>query len=398
MVLSTYCEAFEKIGIYLKKIKVAISAEDSLFCCNRILNPDWARKFPGASWLPILQSQLEPEFEVVTADVALSHVCEGYWNAEDILVIQHVHDNVACSLIERGTFPLAITCFESPLYVGKFYDNVAQFAPHFKFRILFSGLHALYNSKGGVNHQATFPSYFQSDLDCKILPLDQRKFLVAVIGNKYVVSPTYQFSTSPLQCYWWLRKRLAQFIYNSFSSKKFPVHKVQLQDTRLELISFFMEKGLLDLYGKGWDVLRNLPPKWQKKLSPIFKSFPPQPCENKLETIRNYRYGLCVENAKFPGYVTEKIIDCLVAGVIPLYMGAPDIEKYIPPSCFVDLRQYSNLDDVLTDLQSMTESDALLMIKSGQEFLQSDIGRNYSYEGFANFMANIIRSKSKMTL
>ena len=314
----------------MRTIKVAISAEDDLFRCNRILNLDWAKKFPGASWLPMLKKNLEPDFEVVTADIALSHVQQGYWSAEDIVVIQHVHDDVAHALVEKGALPLAITCFESPLYVGQFYDSVAQIAPRFKYRILFSGLHALYKTDASINHQATFPSYFLNDLNNPILPWGQRKFLVAVIGNKYVVSPSFPFVNSPMEWYWWLRKRVAQLTYKSKSSRRFPVQKVQLQDMRLELIAFFMKKGLLDLYGKGWDILRNLPPKWQKKLPPIFNANPPQACDSKLETIRHYRYDLCIENAKFPGYVTEKIIDCLVTGVIPLYMGAPDVEQYIP--------------------------------------------------------------------
>jgi hypothetical protein len=274
---------------------------------------------------------------------------------------------------------------------------VSEIAPHFKFRVLFSGLHELYQTNVGVNHNAIFPSYSLNDLDRKILPLDQRKFLVAVIGNKYVISPSYQFSTSPLECYWWLRKRLALFIYKSFSSRKFPVYKVNLQDMRLELIDFFMKNGFLDLYGKGWDVLRNLPPKWQKKLPPIFKANPPQPCDNKLETISHYRYGLCIENAKFPGYVTEKIIDCLVTGVIPLYMGAPDVEQYIPAECFVDLRKYANWNDLLTYLQSMSEEEALAMIGCGQEFLRSEKGRRFSYEGFSEFMHDIIRTECGST-
>lgn len=380
----------------MQKIKVAISAEDSLFRCNRILNKNWARKFPGASWIPLLKEKLDQDFDVVTADVALSHVKQGFWAVEDVVVIQHVHDNVANCLVEMGATPLAIMCFESPLYVGEFYDNVSEIAPRFKFRILFSGLHELYQAEIGVNHPATFPSYFLNDLNNKIIPWDKRRFLVAVIGNKYVVPSKFSLSIKPREWYHWLRNTIARNIYKSYSSNKFPVHKVQLQEMRLELIAFFMRKGLLDLYGKGWDSLRNLPTKWQKCLPPIFKSHPPQSCENKLETIRNYRYGLCIENAKFPGYVTEKIIDCLVAGVIPLYMGAPDIEKHIPTSCFVDLRKYDNIEDLLSYLQSMSQEEALKIITNGQEFLRSEAANGFSYEGFANIMEDIVRSEYRI--
>lgn len=372
---------------------IAVSAEPNLFKLNRILNSNWAKKFPGASWLPLLKRYLEPDFDVVTADVAIDHVQRGYWDAKDVIVIQHVHDDCAQALVKKGALPLVLTCFESPLYVGEFYDCVAEIAPHFEHRIFFSGLHALYQIGAGKSHQVTFPSYFLKDLNNPILPWKQRKFMAAVIGNKYVVASCCPPLSSPMEWVWWLLKKAAQLRSGLITSRKFPVKKVQLQDVRLETIAFFMERGLLDLYGTRWNRLRNLPPRWQRRLRPIFRIYPPQSCENKLETIRNYRYGLCVENAQFPGYVTEKLIDCLVAGVIPLYMGAPDVGQYIPAGCFVDMRKYSSWADLLEYLQAMPEEGAAAMIACGREFLESDKGRSYSYEGFAEFMANIVRTK-----
>ncbi len=343
----------------------------------------------------MLKRNLEPDFEVVTADIALSHVEQGYWDARDIAVIQHVHDHVADTLVKKGALPLAITCFESPLYAGEFYDRVAEIAPRFKYRILFSGLHALYSAASGADLQATFPSYFLQDLSGPITPWSQRRFMVAVIGNKYVPPDCCPSITSPAEWYRWLRKRVAQLGMGrkSFASSRFSVRNVQLQEVRLDLIAFFMERDLLDLYGKGWDGLRNLPPRWQKKLPPIFNRHPPQSCANKLETIRPYQYGLCIENAQFPGYVTEKIIDCLVAGVIPLYMGAPDIDHYIPPGSYIDLRKYRDWEALLADLQAMPEDRAMAMIECGRDFLHSEEGGRYSYEGFAEFMQGIVRAE-----
>lgn len=373
--------------------KVAISAEPDVFRYNRILDENWARKFPGASWLPLLKKNLAPDFDVVTADVALDDVQQGVCDAKDVVVIQHAHDDCAQALVKKGALPLVLTCFESPLYVGEFYDRVAEIANHFEHRVLFSGLQAYCERGAGENHQVTFPSYFLHDLNKPILPWMQRKFMVAVIGNKYVAASCCPSLSAPMEWVWWLLKKATQWRSGLVASRRFPVKQVQLQDVRLEIIAFFMERGLLDLYGTRWNRLRNLPPRWQRRLRPIFRTYPPQSCENKLETIRSYRYGLCFENAQFPGYVTEKLIDCLVAGVIPLYMGAPDIGQYIPAGCFVDLRKYSSWADLLEYLQAMPEEDAMTMIACGREFLESDKGRSYSYEGFAEFMANIVRTK-----
>ena len=46
-----------------------------------------------------------------------------------------------------------------------------------------------------------------------------------------------------------------------------------------------------------------------------------QPIDNKLETIKDYKYSICVENSYHPGYVTEKLIDGYLANTIPIYWG-----------------------------------------------------------------------------
>lgn len=371
-------------------MKVAISAEEPLFRQNRILVTGWAKKYPGASWLPLLRQYLCGECEVVTADVAFDHVKYGYLKSEDVIVIQHGSDPIAHALIESGALPLVLTCFESPLYIGEFYNNISSIASIFKYRILFSGLHNRYESKFGTNYQVTFPSYYLENIGKYHSDWDERKFIVAVIGNKYVVPACCPSLYRPLEFSWWIRKKIAQLVFGTLSKNSFPVKDLQLQDMRLEYISFFMSHGLLDLYGKGWDSLRNLPPRWQKKLAILLEGNSVNPCENKLETIKNYKYGLCIENAKLPGYVTEKIIDCLVSKVIPVYMGAPDIEKYIPKTCFININDFNTPDDLLNYLKSISYSDARLMIDSGQEFLLSDKGKQYSYEGFSHFIANLV--------
>jgi len=379
-----------------KKMKLAISAEDDLFQLGRILDKRWAKKYPGASWLPLLYDYLKSDFEIVTADVALDHVTQGFWKSADMIVIQHGDDAIAHQLIEKGAFPLALTCFESPLYINDFYHKISTIATRFKYRILFSGLHELYNADSGVNYHTTFPSYFLADLDMNMVSWENRKFMVAVIGNKYVIPMCCPKSYLPTEWLWWFKKIIAKFLYQSTSSGKYNTTKLQLQDYRLKLISYFLQKNVLDLFGKGWGTLRNLPPRWQSILKPSLTKYPAKQCENKLDTIQEYKFGLCIENAQFPGYITEKIIDCFVAGVIPLYMGAPDIDKYIPKSCFVDLRDYNNIDELMEYLQSMSDNDASEIITCGQQFLLSDKGRLYSYEGFAEFMASIVRAESKV--
>lgn len=52
--------------------------------------------------------------------------------------------------------------------------------------------------------------------------------------------------------------------------------------------------------------------------------------EYKDEALLPYRFHLCFENSGVPGLWTEKIADPILGYAVPIYAGAPDIEKFFP--------------------------------------------------------------------
>ncbi|HEX2853357.1 MAG TPA: glycosyltransferase family 10 [Opitutaceae bacterium] len=60
-----------------------------------------------------------------------------------------------------------------------------------------------------------------------------------------------------------------------------------------------------------------------------------QPIPDKWDGIAPYRYAIAVENHSAPHYWTEKIMDCFLAGTMPIYFGAPNIADYFPAESFV---------------------------------------------------------------
>ena len=51
--------------------------------------------------------------------------------------------------------------------------------------------------------------------------------------------------------------------------------------------------------------------------------------EDKIATLSGYKYSLVVENSN--EYLSEKLVDVLLAGTFPLYVG-PDLESFGLPS------------------------------------------------------------------
>lgn len=50
----------------------------------------------------------------------------------------------------------------------------------------------------------------------------------------------------------------------------------------------------------------------------------------KLEVIRRYKFYLAFENSNSLDYVSEKMFQALYMGVVPIYMGAPNVDEFLP--------------------------------------------------------------------
>jgi hypothetical protein len=96
--------------------------------------------------------------------------------------------------------------------------------------------------------------------------------------------------------------------------------------------------------------------------------------DSKLDTFKKYRYALCFENLYHPiwsqGYLTEKMIDCMVADCVPVYYGCSNIESYVPENCFIDFRQFQSFAELDHFLAGLTDDDYLRYVKNIRSFLR----------------------------
>lgn len=353
---------------------IAFCTDATVFNNNQIFNKDCIDKYPGSRWVSQLANLASDNgLEVLTGDLVISKLKAKEIKASNVLIVQEENAYHGKILIELGAIPLAIFCLESPLFVSGFYALLKNNTLAFKNRILFRGAMTV-SLTAGLNYPAYFPSYNLKELTKNSIPWSNRKFLVMVAANKYWKIRRNYFRS--------FIARLRDFILQKKSYLTQDIINSQLHDKRLELIDFFGRNESIDLYGSGWTNLQNLPNKW-KKLESIITKLNPVPCNNKNEVISEYKFVLCFENMSYPGYVTEKIIDCLKAGVIPIYMGAPDITDFVPKSCFIDLREFDDYAKLLNFLQNLSPEVAEKMLESGFCFLQSEQGTRFTYENFA---------------
>jgi len=76
---------------------------------------------------------------------------------------------------------------------------------------------------------------------------------------------------------------------------------------------------------------------------------------DKRELIRKYKFHLAVENCDEKDWVTEKLYQTIMAGVVPVYVGSPNVFEFVPRSMMIvaaDYKSPKELTDYLTYLGS----------------------------------------------
>ena len=67
---------------------------------------------------------------------------------------------------------------------------------------------------------------------------------------------------------------------------------------------------------------------------------------DKAQFIRGFRFDLAFENSASPGYVTEKLVEPLMAGCIPIYWGAPDVTRDFNPARIIHARDFGSWEEL----------------------------------------------------
>lgn len=187
----------------------------------------------------------------------------------------------------------------------------------------------------------------------------------------------------------------------------------ELYTERLRAVAFFEQRGAIDLYGVGWDgppfrvgetrvprPLRRIgylaEQRWDRlrpgrdPLRAAARRAWRGSVASKSETLSRYTFAICFENMVMQGWVTEKIFDCLVAGTIPIYLGAPDIETWVDPACFVDMRRFAGYDELRDFLNALSPSEIGAFREAGREYFRSDRFRPFTKQAFAEIFGRIL--------
>ncbi len=190
------------------------------------------------------------------------------------------------------------------------------------------------------------------------------------------------------------------------AGNKRSAHPLELYSERLRTIKWYEENhpGELDLYGFGWNERVFRGPKIVRALNRIGlarKAFvrDKRPsyrgkADDKRSVFGRYRFALCYENIRdIPGYITEKLLDAMLSGCVPIYWGAPNVSDFVPSDCFIDRRNFKDEESLYRFLSGMKEREHRSYRERMSAFLKSEAARPFKTEGFVDEMTGMVRER-----
>ncbi len=87
----------------------------------------------------------------------------------------------------------------------------------------------------------------------------------------------------------------------------------------------------------------------------------PSRLQGKVDFFGRYKFTLAIENAIWPGYETEKLVDPVYAGSIPIYVGNPMARATFDTASYIDLTSFSSFKEMLEFVREVDNNPDLYL-------------------------------------
>lgn len=98
--------------------------------------------------------------------------------------------------------------------------------------------------------------------------------------------------------------------------------------------------------------------------------------KDKLDTLKDYKFSVAIENCQMDSYFSEKIIDCFATGTIPIYWGPSTIGKFFNPNGILACNTLAELQRTVYIINKSGDNMYEKMLPAAKE--NFEIAKNYS--------------------
>ncbi|MBV9328769.1 MAG: hypothetical protein JO352_34090 [Chloroflexi bacterium] len=317
-------------------------------------------------WLQVHAVARERGLKLVTADrVAADNI-----DPRRVVLIATDWTRDAQKLVSQGARPGVLVSFDPPVIAWWLYYHLERVSALFPHTFMYEG------ARERVAPTTRFhPLFFP--VPCPPprptgLPWTSRRFMVAIDDNAALPRPRDLGR--------WLDRPRELSIERMWAGLRYRPIGHERYQARLRAIEAFSTHDDFDLFGEGWD---HRHPAVDLELHEAAARAFRGGVHNRLALLAKYRFALVYENTRFPGYVSDSILDCFFARCIPIYSGAPDVAQYVPPSAFIDVRQFQSFPELERFLVLTSEDDARRYVDAAHAFLISPRFESWCVDRFA---------------
>src|SRR5581483_66282 len=73
--------------------------------------------------------------------------------------------------------------------------------------------------------------------------------------------------------------------------------------------------------------------------------------------ISEYKFVISFENKRYPGYLTEKIVEPMLVNSIPIYWGDPMVDNEFNPKSFINVSDFESVDKAIQHIIELDQND-----------------------------------------
>lgn len=328
-------------------------------------------RLPGLTWVNMCYNDLTHR----GYEVNLSSSIDSAYDVKGALLISDMYTPYTHKLISRGAIPFLIFSMESPNISKNFYSTYSS-RYNYKYCYLFPGIFNFFGN-GTQNLPLFWPNAKVSE-HYKNRPKDI--FLGMIASNKQMFNRRFKFIPSIIE------HTVKKIVWSNYYDRLNKMNYIDLYKNRLKAIVYFSGFKDFALFGRGWDKQNTLSLENFNHIQKI----KPLEIDDKFETLSRMKFSICFENFRFPGYITEKIFDCFFTGTIPIYLGAPNIENYVPTNCFIDASQFDSFNTLNDFIRSMPLEKIKELRENASNFLNDSRYKKFTDRYFADQVLSLI--------
>ena len=113
--------------------------------------------------------------------------------------------------------------------------------------------------------------------------------------------------------------------------------------------------------------------------------------EDYRNILRNFKFIICFENSKFGTYITEKIVNPYLAGIVPIYWGTNHVFNIFNKNSMIYLEDESNYENVLNKVIELDNDDTKYLEFVNRPFFNENyFNENYTIDKISEKLNNVL--------